>query len=201
MHATSRNRLREEPAPDVAEEEAAEPERCCEPWKNRPLKNLLAEEAVTEDAEPADGGSGSHGRTRRKNPSGGIVVEEPAAEEPAAEAEQAEPEAQAIETPEADVKTTKRLKSGNDRKRLRQADEAAPEVYGMIPYTDTAGGAILFAVMDGSPADEAGLQMGDVILGVDGERLQRATDLADIVDAQTPGTGNDAQRPAPHWRV
>ena len=61
------------------------------------------------------------------------------------------------------------------------------DLYGMMPYTDTAAGALVAEVMEDSPAAAAGLVMGDVILGVDGEKLVAATDLADRVAAHAPG--------------
>jgi membrane-associated protease RseP (regulator of RpoE activity) len=62
-----------------------------------------------------------------------------------------------------------------------------PHAYGMMPYTDTASGALVFQVAEGSPAEEAGIETGDVILGVEGERLAQAYDLADRIGEYEPG--------------
>jgi len=48
-------------------------------------------------------------------------------------------------------------------------------------------GAEVSNVVQGSPADEAGLQPGDIILAVDGERLTKATLLRRLVQAHLPG--------------
>ena len=64
---------------------------------------------------------------------------------------------------------------------------SAPKAYGMMPYTDTATGAMVVDVAEGSPAEDAGIEMGDVILGVEGERLAQADDLADRIGAYEPG--------------
>jgi hypothetical protein len=49
------------------------------------------------------------------------------------------------------------------------------------------GGALITDVVEDSPADEAGLEAGDVILAVDGEELGDDLTLADAVGAYEPG--------------
>lgn len=51
-----------------------------------------------------------------------------------------------------------------------------------------AQGALVSGVQAGSPADEAGVQPGDVILGFDGKEITRWNDLPRIVGATVPGT-------------
>jgi S1-C subfamily serine protease len=48
-------------------------------------------------------------------------------------------------------------------------------------------GAAVSAVVQGSPAEQAGLQAGDIILAVDGQRLTRATMLRRLIRAHFPG--------------
>jgi S1-C subfamily serine protease len=48
-------------------------------------------------------------------------------------------------------------------------------------------GALLVGVTEESPADEAGLQAGDVITAVDGDPVDAETDLADRIAAYRPG--------------
>jgi len=64
-----------------------------------------------------------------------------------------------------------------------------PHLFGMMPYTDTATGAVVAEVIEGSPAEAAGLAVGDVILGVDGDKLAEAADLAERVAGHVPGDG------------
>jgi serine protease Do len=49
-------------------------------------------------------------------------------------------------------------------------------------------GALVAGVQPGSPAEKAGLQPGDVILGFDGRPIQAPRDLAEAVAAAKPGT-------------
>lgn len=51
-----------------------------------------------------------------------------------------------------------------------------------------ARGALVAAVESGGPADRAGMQVGDVILSVDGQAVQGAADLARLVASNKPGT-------------
>ena len=60
-------------------------------------------------------------------------------------------------------------------------------LFGMMPFTNTASGALVSEVVEDSPAEEAGLVAGDVILGADGEKLTAAADLADRVAGYAPG--------------
>jgi serine protease Do len=51
-----------------------------------------------------------------------------------------------------------------------------------------ARGALVAAVESGAPADKAGVQVGDVILSVNGQPVQNASDLARLVASNKPGT-------------
>jgi serine protease Do len=57
------------------------------------------------------------------------------------------------------------------------------EAYGL----DEVSGADINVVEPGSPADEAGLQIGDVIVAVDGAAVENATDLTTTLARKQPG--------------
>lgn len=50
-----------------------------------------------------------------------------------------------------------------------------------------SGAALIVDVIDGSPADQAGLQPGDLIVSLDGKQLDPQNDLASLVSAYSPG--------------
>ena len=52
---------------------------------------------------------------------------------------------------------------------------------------DFEGGALVKEVVEGGPADEAGLREGDLITRIDGERIAPALDLARLVRTYEPG--------------
>ena len=52
---------------------------------------------------------------------------------------------------------------------------------------DVDQGVLVFAVIEGSAAEEAGLQAGDVIVSADGEEMQRVEDLLSFLRQRTPG--------------
>lgn len=51
-----------------------------------------------------------------------------------------------------------------------------------------ANGALVSTVSEGSPAEKAGLQPGDVILAMNGEKVRDVTTLRNSIAAQAPGT-------------
>ena len=52
---------------------------------------------------------------------------------------------------------------------------------------DKPSGALVSSVEKGSPADKAGLESGDVILGMNGETIERSNELPPLVAAVKPG--------------
>jgi hypothetical protein len=64
--------------------------------------------------------------------------------------------------------------------------EAAVEA-GTIPPIVSDIGALITRVVPDSPADQAGLQEGDVILAVDGQLLDHDNNLADLIATYKPG--------------
>ncbi|WP_374243876.1 DegQ family serine endoprotease [Zoogloea sp.] len=53
---------------------------------------------------------------------------------------------------------------------------------------DKPGGALIASVEPGSPAEKAGLQPGDVVQGVNGQKVDNSADLPRIIGEQKPGT-------------
>jgi serine protease Do len=49
------------------------------------------------------------------------------------------------------------------------------------------GAAVIASVEDGSPADEAGLQQGDIVVSIEGEELQEFLQLGNSVSQKSPG--------------
>jgi serine protease Do len=64
------------------------------------------------------------------------------------------------------------------------AEQDLPVEYGALIGTTTGGGE---AVFPGSPAEEAGLRAGDIIVSVDGEQLSADTDLSMLILPHAPG--------------
>jgi putative serine protease PepD len=56
-----------------------------------------------------------------------------------------------------------------------------------VQVTDGDNGALLEEVVEGGPADEAGLQNGDVVTEAGGEPVESGDDLRQAVDEQKPG--------------
>lgn len=52
---------------------------------------------------------------------------------------------------------------------------------------EKASGALIARVLPGSPAQRAGLQVGDIVLGVNGEEVRQSSDLPVMVGAMAPG--------------
>ena len=64
------------------------------------------------------------------------------------------------------------------------AAENLPVEYGALIATTVGGGDPIF---DGSPAQQAGLQAGDVIVAVNGEQITASRDLSTLLLAYSPG--------------
>ncbi len=65
---------------------------------------------------------------------------------------------------------------------IRNLDFTQAQAWG-LPNTD---GALVQSVEDNTPAEEAGVQHGDVILSVDGRKIKTTRDLIDYVSSQGP---------------
>lgn len=64
---------------------------------------------------------------------------------------------------------------------------ADPQNNGMMQTITVAAGAQITEVVSGSPAETAGLQVGDLIVSVDGEAFGPNAGLADLIQAHQPG--------------
>jgi serine protease DegQ len=64
--------------------------------------------------------------------------------------------------------------------------QVTPEVAQQLGL-ESAEGVLVFSVVDGSAAEEAGLQRGDVIASIDGEELQIPEDLFAYLRGKEPG--------------
>ena len=54
-----------------------------------------------------------------------------------------------------------------------------------------AEGSLVRSVEPGGPADKAGIEVGDIIVGFDGRKIERSSDLPRIVGGTAPGTKTD----------
>jgi S1-C subfamily serine protease len=54
-------------------------------------------------------------------------------------------------------------------------------------FADVSNGAQVASVSSGSPADDAGLEAGDVVTAIDGKAVSSADELAAAINAKVPG--------------
>ncbi|MDV7212262.1 DegQ family serine endoprotease [Azotobacter beijerinckii] len=66
---------------------------------------------------------------------------------------------------------------------IQEVSKDLAESFGL----DKPAGALIAQVLEGSPADKGGLQVGDVILGVDGHPIVMSADLPHLVGGLKPG--------------
>ncbi|MHB1295375.1 MAG: PDZ domain-containing protein [Anaerolineae bacterium] len=71
--------------------------------------------------------------------------------------------------------------------RIERAPEFAPPERDFPMPMELQGGALIIEVTPDSPADDAGLLPGDIIMAVGGSSLDEAGPLADIVAGRQPG--------------
>lgn len=73
---------------------------------------------------------------------------------------------------------------------FREQEEAVPvplpEVPELVPRSDVQG-AVVVEVIAGTPAEEAGLRLGDVIVAVDRVPIDSSHDLGDVLAQYEPG--------------
>ena len=70
---------------------------------------------------------------------------------------------------------------------IRDIDPALQEAMGL----GTLNGALVNDVSKGSPADEAGLEQGDIIIGFNGDDIMNSNDIRNAVGLVQPGTRAD----------
>lgn len=73
-----------------------------------------------------------------------------------------------------------------------QIDQVSKEVAESLGLTKTQG-ALVRGIEQGSPAEKAGLEPGDIILKFDGKTIDKSTDLPRIVGNTKPGTRSSLQ--------
>ncbi|HXT69628.1 MAG TPA: trypsin-like peptidase domain-containing protein [Vicinamibacterales bacterium] len=79
------------------------------------------------------------------------------------------------------------VKHGRAKRRyLGVAGQGVPLAVGQRPATGQASGVLIVRVMDGSPAEKAGLLVGDILIAIDGQELESPDRL---LDALASGTG------------
>lgn len=66
---------------------------------------------------------------------------------------------------------------------VNDLDRDAADAFG-LPSTD---GAMVTQVMADQPADKAGINHGDIVLGVDGKKVENTRELIDYVSSKAPG--------------
>ena len=60
-------------------------------------------------------------------------------------------------------------------------------------HLDEASGAVISQVEPGTPGEKAGLKVGDVITGVDGQKVESSGELQTLISNQQPGTRVELQ--------
>jgi PDZ domain-containing secreted protein len=158
-----------------------------------PAEETPTAEAVVPEGQTSEGSEAEAMAPATEESEAESAVE---AEVSSAEEEVAEPAATEAEAGEADATVQEGTEAAGAEAEAAETEEPemdegaaseAPRVFGMQPYTDTAGGAMVIAIADGGPAADAGINRGDVILGADGERFQQVDDLVTFVDSHEPG--------------
>ena len=67
-----------------------------------------------------------------------------------------------------------------------EVQEITPELAESFGLTDTAG-ALIAGVQRGSPADQGGIEPGDILLAVNGKAVKDPQTMLDLIAGQTPG--------------
>jgi putative serine protease PepD len=70
---------------------------------------------------------------------------------------------------------------------LRRGSNVDRSAFLGVALGDADGGAVVQQVVDGSPADDAGLRAGDVIVSIDGDAVSSAADVVERVRGHEPG--------------
>ncbi|MGR3572598.1 Do family serine endopeptidase [Brevirhabdus sp.] len=73
-----------------------------------------------------------------------------------------------------------------------QIKPMSPEIANVLGY-DSSKGAVVEKVMDGSPAQKAGVQNGDIVLSFDGKAISDVRDLTRAVASTAPDTASKVE--------
>jgi len=87
------------------------------------------------------------------------------------------------------LRATGRVQRGRLGVQIDQVSKEVAESLGLAK----AQGALVRGVEQGSPAEKAGLEAGDIILRFDGKAIEKSSDLPRIVGATKPGTRSAMQ--------
>jgi serine protease Do len=82
------------------------------------------------------------------------------------------------------IRTTGKVTHGRLGVTVQPVDQALADNFGL----KGPKGALVGSVQKGSPAAKAGLEPGDVIVGFNGRRIERSSDLPSLVAATKPGS-------------
>ena len=85
---------------------------------------------------------------------------------------------------EAQLIRAGRVEQGDLGIAFQDVDTSLARAFGL----DTATGALVHTVQAGGPASRANLRIGDIIVELDGRRVERASQLADAIAAHKPGS-------------
>ena len=85
------------------------------------------------------------------------------------------------------LRSTGRVRRGYLGVEITNLDQDAAEAFGV----DSTDGALIQEVRRGSPAQDAGLRNGDIIVSVDDKKVRNNRELIDYVAGQPPGTSVD----------
>ena len=72
---------------------------------------------------------------------------------------------------------------------IQEVNQQLADTFGL----DKPEGALVSSVVNGSPAEKAGIEPGDVILKFNGKSISRSADLPPLVSTQEPGTSASIQ--------
>ncbi|WP_373780259.1 PDZ domain-containing protein, partial [Neisseria dentiae] len=81
------------------------------------------------------------------------------------------------------LKTTGKVQRGQLGVIIQEVSYDLAKSFGL----DKASGALIARVLPGSPAQRAGLQVGDIVRSVNGEEVRQSSDLPVMVGAMAPG--------------
>ena len=85
---------------------------------------------------------------------------------------------------QAQLRSSGKVSRGRLGVLIQEIDKDLASSFGL----DKAEGALIAEIQDDSPAQQAGLQVGDVILAFNGEKLRESSDLPRLVGGNKPGS-------------